>query len=88
MPCPDGREEEDRLTANRHHDAMIALLCGVMSQPPGPHTAYHLARRWCNHHVRIDKHMANGVSKWDPRVEHLRKCCDKVLEEAYQELCV
>ena len=88
MPCPDGREEEDRLTANRHHDAMIALLCGVMSQPPGPTTAYHLARVWCGHHRRIDMHMANGVDKWDDRVMSLHKMCDEILEEAYQELCV
>ena len=85
MPCPDGREESDRLEANRHHDAMIALLCGVMN---GTKSAPILAARWVNHHNRIDMHMRNGVSKWDPRVEHLQKCCDKVLEEAYEELCI
>ena len=85
MPCPDGREEEDRLTANRYHDAMIALLCGVMN---GKGNAPILAAKWVNHHNRIDMHMANGVSKWDDRVEHLQKCCDEILEEAYRELCV
>lgn len=88
MPCADPHEESDRLTANRHHDAMTALLCGVVGQPPGPHPAYEIARRWCGHHRRIDMHLANGVSKWDSRVMDLNKACNEILEEAYQELCV
>ena len=84
MPCPDPHRASDKLIADRQHHAMTALLCGVMN---GIKDAPILAAKWCNHHNAIDKHIANGVSKWDDRVEHLQKCCDEILEEAYLELC-
>ena len=46
------------------------------------------ANRHHNHHNAIDKHLANGVSKWDDRLMSLHKMCNEILEEAYKELCV
>jgi hypothetical protein len=85
MPCYDGREAESRKLAARHHDAMTALLCGVLEANPGALT---LAHGWFYHHRKIDEYRKHvKYDSDDKRIEREQGYCDTILEQAYLALC-
>lgn len=85
MPCYDGRDQEDAIAAARRHDAMTAMLCGVMNTEK---RALQLAVEWCSHHALADK-LRKGVKyDWqDTRIGEALRKCDEVCDRAHAELC-
>ncbi len=85
MPCHDGREEQDRKDRARRYDALTALLCGVLQ---GKEDAILLGQSWRLWHDVVDEHREFVKYDFeDPRILEALNNCDKILDEAYNQLC-
>lgn len=86
MPCTDGGDEDDRIDAKRRHDAMTAMLCGVMSADKH---ALSYATEWCTHHAQVDLLRRDVRYDWeDKRIKECLRRCDEVADRAHAALCV